>query len=575
MRSGTSPGKGRAGTRNRPHDPAAVSAPAAAELLVLGRIATLAGDQGPAWVDGIAVSGGRVIAAGTASAVEARSGAGTRRVTLPEDAVAIPGLTDAHLHLAETAMAGQRVDLEGVSAIHELAARVGRAADATSDGWIIGGGWDPDQLGAWPTAEDLEAVVPGRRVALWAHDHHALLASTAALRDAAIDDSTADPAGGIIRRDADGRATGVLHENAARLVADIVPLPTTDDVRAGVETLQRELLALGVIAVHDPGMLAARPGLGPGIDAYRQLAADGNLAIRVHACVRADQLQSAIDEGLRSGQPLGPDPLGRLRMGWLKTFADGSLGSRTAALLAPLATEQTTQAPAPEGGYGTWMTPPAELGAQATRAAAAGIATQIHAIGDAAVHAALDALAPTAGATPLMPRIEHAQLVADADVARFAALRVAASVQPVHLRSDAGKARRLWGERAEARAFPFAALERASAVLAFGTDAPVEPIDPWPGLACAVTRAAPSWAAGTAALGPKHAIPLWHAIRAACVGPAVTAGETDRGRLVVGSRADVVVVPRQVLEEPVAIGGALWHTRPIMVIADGEVAVGE
>ena len=197
----------------------------------------------------------------------------------------------------------------------------------------------------------------------------------------------------------------------------------------------------------------------------------------------------------------------------------------------------------PNDGLGVWLVPPERLREQAASAAALGIATQIHGIGDAAVRAALDALAPTVGATPLVPRVEHAQLVDDADVPRFAALGIAASVQPVHLRSDVAKARLLWGDRADGAAFPLAALCRAGALVAFGTDAPVEPIDPWPGIACAVTRAAPSWPAGTAPLGPSQALSLWRAIRSACVDPAITAGEADRGRLLPGHRADVGRAP--------------------------------
>ena len=260
-------------------------------------------------------------------------------------------------------------------------------------------------------------------------------------------------------------------------------------------------------------------------------------------------------------------------MGWLKTFADGSLGSRTAALLAPLE-RAPGEPPPPNDGYGVWLVPPDELMAQADRAAALGITTQIHGIGDAAVRAALDALAPTVGRTALMPRVEHAQLVHPDDIPRFASLGIAASMQPIHVRSDAEKARRLWGARAETSAYAFGALDRAGAVIAFGTDAPVEPVDPWPGLACAVTRSSPEWPAGTPPLGPQHAFDLWRALRASCVDAAITAGETDRGRLVVGHRADVVVIPAAAVDEPVEVGGALWHARPRLVLLDGEVAAG-
>ena len=246
------------------------------------------------------------------------------------------------------------------------------------------------------------------------------------------------------------------------------------------------------------------------------------------------------------------------------------LGSRTAALLEPLERIPGEPEP-PNAGYGVWLVPPDELRAQAARAAALGIATQVHGIGDAAVRAALDVLAPTVGRTPLMPRVEHVQLVSTADIPRFAALGIAASMQPVHVRSDAGKARRLWGPRAEERGYALGALAVTGAVIPTGTDAPVEPVDPWPGLACAVTRSAPSWPAGTPPFGPGNALDLWRAVRAACVDPAISAGETDRGRLVPGHRADLLVIPAVAVTEPVETGGALWHARPWMVLMDGLV----
>jgi predicted amidohydrolase YtcJ len=546
-----------------------------AGLVVSGRIATLAGAAGPGWVEAIAIDDGRVVAAGTLGDVDAASAAGARHLRLALDEVAIPGLTDAHLHLAEAALARRRVDLDGAGAPGELVARVRAAAAARhEDGaWIEGAGWDPDRLGRWPTAEDLRLAAPGRLVAVWAHDHHALLASGPALAAAGIDDHTADPDGGVIRRDAAGRPTGVLHETAARLVARLVPPPTGDAVAEALVPLADELVALGVVAAHDPGGLAERRDLAGPIAAYRSLAAAGALGLRVHVCVRPEQLAAAAAEGLRSGAPLGPDPRDRLRLGWLKTFADGSLGSRTAALLAPLQRLAGEPEP-PNGGLGVWLVPPDELRDQASRAAALGVATQVHGIGDAAVRAALDALAPTAGRTALMPRVEHVQLVTADDVPRFAALGVAASVQPVHVRSDAAKARRLWGDRADTWAYAYGALDRAGAVLAFGTDAPVEPVDPWPGLACAVTRASPAWPAAMPPLGRPHALSLWRAIRAACVDPAITAGEHDRGRLVAGQRADLVVLAASAVTEPVEVGGALWHARPRLVLMDGEVVAG-
>ena len=152
-----------------------------AALVVTGRIATLAGSDGPGWVDAIAIDGGRVVAAGTLDDVEPVVRAGTRRLDLAPDEVAIPGLTDAHLHLAEAALARRRVELEGCGSVEQLVERVRAAAAARAGSVIEGAGWDADLIGRWPTAADLEAAAPGRLVALWAHDHHSIVVSRRAL----------------------------------------------------------------------------------------------------------------------------------------------------------------------------------------------------------------------------------------------------------------------------------------------------------------------------------------------------------------------------------------------------------
>ena len=200
-----------------------------------------------------------------------------------------------------------------------------------------------------------------------------------------------------------------------------------------------------------------------------------------------------------------------------------------------------------------------------------GIATQIHAIGDAAVRVALDLLAPVAGRLRLMPRIEHVQMLHPADRSRFASAGIAASVQPVHLGSDAAGARRLWGHRAEERGYTWGSLARTGAVVAFGTDAPIEPVDPWPGIAQAVPRFDPRWPSGATPFAPDEALTLDRALRAVCVDAAISAGEYDRGRLVVGHRADVVILPAAALREPVEPDGTLATARPNVVLMDGRV----
>ncbi len=285
----------------------------------------------------------------------------------------------------------------------------------------------------------------------------------------------------------------MLHEAASRLVTNHVPRPSEERYDRLIATLAQRLVELGVVAVHDPGALSMQEGLGGGIEAYRRLAAAGRLPLRVHACIREEQIDAAVEAGLRSGDPLAPG-VDRARLGWLKLFADGTLASRTAALLEPI--EPEPGQPLPAGTErGVFITPPERLAALASRAAAAGIATIIHAIGDHGVRAALDALEPTVGSVPFMPRLEHVQLLHPDDRGRFARAGIAASVQPIHLRADAAAARRLWGDRAEANGYTWRTLADSGAVLAFGTDAPVEPIDPWPGLTMAVTRSDPSWPA--------------------------------------------------------------------------------
>lgn len=546
-----------------------------ADLVVRGRVATLAGDDGPGWVDALAIAHGRVIAAGRMDDVASLVGPRTEILDLGPDRAAIPGLTDSHLHLSIAALAASRVQLEGATSPDELVARVAAGARATSgdDAWVLGSGWSPDALGRWPTARDLDAAAPGRRVALWAHDHHSLLVSARVLRDAGIDAIAGDPPGGVILRDGHGRATGVLQESAAGLAGRLVPPDDAAAIATAVRAYGRSLLGHGIVAVHDPGPLHVTAGLGPAIEAYRDLAARGELPVRVHACVREAQLDAAAAAGLRSGGPLGPDPRSRLRTGWLKLFADGSLGSRTAALLEPMEPGPGGSRPAGDP-HGVWTTPPAELAALVARAAGQGIASMIHAIGDAAVRGALDALALTAGRVPVPPRVEHVQLLHELDTGRFAALGVTASVQPVHVRTDAPVARAVWGARADTRAYPYGALARAGARICFGSDAPVEDADPWPGIAIAVTRRSGAWAPDVPALGPAQAMPLWRAIRAAALDPALAASEADRGRLVPGFRADLVVLDAAALREPVVPGGPLETCRPRLVLVDGEVVAG-
>jgi predicted amidohydrolase YtcJ len=539
------------------------------DTLITGRIATLAGDAGFGWVEAVGIRDGRIAFAGTEVYLETRADPHTERIVLEPDQVAVPGLTDAHLHLVQAAMATRQVDLSDAATLHDGLGRLRAAHEALPpEAWLEGHGWDSDRWGGWPTADHLESVAPGRRAAIWAHDHHALWASRAALDAAAM--PSGDPQGGVIRRAEDGSPEGVLYESATRLVTIHVPPMTPDELERAVIEVGLDLVSLGVVACHDPGGVAPDPDLAYSFPVYGRLADGGELPLRVHACMRDDAVAAAIERGHRSGAPLGSDPAGRATVGWQKCFADGSLGSRTAALLEAIEPEADRPLP-PELRHGVWMTDVDGLRERVERAAGGGIATAIHAIGDAAVRGALDVLTPSAPTAPLMPRIEHVQMLHPDDRPRFAAAGIAASVQPVHLGSDALQAWKLWGERAEAEAYTWKSIADTGAVMAFGTDAPVEPYDPWPGLALAVRRDDPRWPAGTPTYAAEQSLTLDRALRANCIDPAISARESDRGRLTVGQRADIVVIPAASIDEPVTPGGPLSTTRPQIVLMDGRV----
>lgn len=555
--------------------------PPRVELLVTGRIATLARTSGFGWIEALAVGEGRVLAAGSLVDLERSADAGTRRLRVGPEHVVMPGLTDAHLHLADAALGDRELVLEGLGLADGLArvrdAHRERLAGGDREGWLLGRGWSLDRFGTWPTADALEAAAPGRPVALWGHDHHSRWANRTALARAGIGAAIPDPPGGAIERGADGVPSGILLEHACRLLDVAIPELTTDQVGDAVRRYAGYLASLGLVGCHDPGEVTPEPDLERGPVLYARLAASGRLPLRVHGSLREEQLERAAALGLRTGQRAIPDDRGdararraaeRATVGWLKLFADGALGSRTAALLAPYVDT---------GGLGRLLQPPEALRELVARGQRLGIAPQIHAIGDRAVRVALDAL-EAASATRVAhgpvgrspwARLEHLQLVDAGDLARFGPLGVAASVQPGHLLSDAEAAQRAWADRLPAT-YPWRSLVARGVPLAVGTDAPVEAPDPWPGIAMAVTRRLPS----AADPYPGHeALGLARALRAAALDPAVVAGEDDRiGRLTAGHRADLIVIPAAALDEPPRVDGALGRCRPLLTLIDGEEA---
>jgi predicted amidohydrolase YtcJ len=517
------------------------------------------------WVTGLAVISGRVTFAGDGAEAVRLAGPRTRIWRLPDDLCVIPGITDAHLHLGMAARSATALHLDDALDRETILGRItsaheGRLAAGDTTTPIEGHGWSIDHYGGWPTSADFEHVAPGRTVSLWSHDHHARWVSRDLLRAAVHD---AGESGGLVRLDEAGEPTGILHEAAAALVDPLLPAWDADRRMAALEAYARDLAALGVSGVHDPGELADETSLDLGPALYRGLAAEGRLPLRVTASVREPQLAAAMEAGMRTGAGEG-----RYRDGWLKLFADGALGSRSAALLAPWEADDPGGAPV---GHPTGLLTASrdELLALAVRATARGIAVQIHGIGDRAVRVALDVLEHLPSLDGIRHRVEHAQLVDPVDVPRFGELGIAASVQPCHLCTDEPAMRVAWGVRT-ANAFPLASLAASGALIPLGTDAPVEPADPWRNLAAAVARSHTSWPATRGPFHPEQALTVGRTLRAACLDPARTAGRDDLGHLTPGAVADLVVVPADGLLDPGERGARLAGTRPLVTLIDGE-----
>ncbi len=440
----------------------------------------------------------------------------------------LPGWRDAHVHLLHCAERMHRIAFSGDEDVAGIAAEVRARAAATPAGtWILGRGWDANEWGGRrPHRDDLDAAAPGHPVLLVRKDGHMSWANAAALRAGGIDKRTADPSGGQIERDAAGIPSGLLLETAQRLVQQAIPPPEASELADLLEEALRLAAASGLCAV-------ANIGTAEEFGALQQLDLEGRLPIRVAHVLYDEALPALLTLGLRSG--FG-NP--RLRLGGIKIFVDGSLGSQTAWVFEPYARAR---------GTGLVRTPPELLRDLVRQANGGGLAAVVHAIGDRAVRAALDAFATAQDLqaeltrTPGRNRIEHLQLVDREDFGRFHALGVLASMQPRHATADARVAEREWGERCT-RAYPWAALQSAGAVLAFGSDAPVEALAPLEGIHAAVTRQRPE---GGPPWRPEQCLSLEDALRAYTVGAAAAGADPDAtGLLRPGDPADCVVLDR-------------------------------
>jgi predicted amidohydrolase YtcJ len=433
----------------------------------------------------------------------------------------VPGFNDAHVHFPTWAAAQREVRLEGTASLDEAVARVGEAVGSVEPGrWLRGRGW---RSGDWappvePTREALDAVTAETPTALMARDYHSLWLNSAALAHA---DGDLQVAGGVVERDERGEPTGVLREESAWTFRDRYLRPTDEEFIAAMRDGLKLAAARGVTALHDKDGWLGAPRL------WQCLLDDGLLTLRVWQSLPAEHLDR-IDE-LALPARIGGD---LLRIGYLKVFMDGTLGSQTARLL---------------DGSGVEITSRDELAEIVRRGALSGWPVAVHAIGDAANRDALDAFEETrADWQGLRPRIEHAQLLAEEDVPRFAELGVAASVQFSHAPSDRDIADRLWAGMTD-RAYAYRSLLDSGALLANGSDAPIEELDPLAGIRAGVLRTLDEregW-------HPEQAVTVQQALEATTISPAWLAGdERRRGKLVPGYLADLVVLDRDLLSCP-------------------------
>jgi predicted amidohydrolase YtcJ len=432
-------------------------------------------------------------------------------------ACVLPGLTDSHVHFPHWAVGREALVLGGANSLAETLSLVENAVGGVKDGnWLRGAGWMAEEWvgGGVPTKQALDAVSGETPVALFAHDYHTLWVNSAGLSKAHGELAVA---GGVVELDEDGEPTGVLRETAAwKFFEEYVEASHAEKLSA----MRRALpvaAAAGVVSVHD------KDGAAGAYELFTELSNEGELTLRVWQSLPAVRLSEGITPDLDS------NPL--LRIGYVKAFMDGTLGSRTARLL---------------DGSGVQITGKDELAEIIRQAEGRGFGVAVHAIGDLANRDALDAF-ERAGSPTARHRIEHAQCIAPEDTLRFAKLGVTASVQYSHAVSDWKVANLLWADRMS-HAYPYQALNNAQALLAGGSDSPIEALDPVEGLRAAVS-------------GPQPPIPLQAALESFTTVPAwLTFEENKRGKLRKGHLADITILshdPFENLDEATVLGTML------------------
>jgi predicted amidohydrolase YtcJ len=474
----------------------------------------------------------------------------------------MPGLIDAHVHLAELGGSLEEVDLRGVASLDEVAWRVKARIDAKpGDGWVIGRSWDQSLWpgGAFPTAAVLDAVAPDRPVWLRRVDGHAGWANSEAMRRAKVTRDTKAPSDGQVLRDDKGEPTGVFIDGAMGLVGRAVPHATEADVARHILEAQEAVLKSGLTGVHDAGLSRLE------VEALRALDRDHKLKLRVYG-------MAVLPEGREvefvSHSPATPRPGARFTLRAVKVFIDGAMGSRGALLFRPYSDDP--------GNSGLSLFDPGRLEAVTAEALRHGWQVCTHAIGDKGNALVLDAYAAALQVVPKATdarlRVEHAQVVRKEDLPRFKALGVIASMQPSHASDDMRWADARLGPGRVDGAYAWRWFLDAGVPLAFGSDFPVEVVNPFYGVYAALTRQDEQ---GNPPGGwhPDQKMSLEETLRAFTAGSAFAQFAEERlGALKVGMRADLTVVDRDLFKVgPLEV----LKSKVVMTVVDGEVVAGE
>ncbi len=489
-------------------------------------------------VDAMAVRAGRIVFTGDVAGARALVGAGTRVLDLGGRTV-IPGMTDAHAHVAGLGTFLSDVDLTGTTSYADVVARVVERARNTPKGqWIRGRGWDQNDWGdtRWPTHDALSSAVPDHPVILTRIDGHAALVNAAAMRAANLTRATRSPAGGEILKTPQGEPTGVLIDNAEGLVERVIPPLTREQVKDALKASIAEMHRWGLTGVHDAGASAQV------LELYEELGREGALNIRLYAMI-SDHAPT-LDAWFRRGPLVGAYD-GTLWVRSIKLYQDGALGSRGAALLEPYADAPSTN--------GLLVSAPEHIREVATRALAAGFQVNTHAIGDRGNRLVLDAYEEIFKARPTADhrfRVEHAQILHSDDIPRFAKLGVIPSMQASHQSSDMYWAGVRLGETRLRGAYAWRSLLASNVIIPNGSDFPVERVDPLISFKASVSRQdAANWPIG--GWYPEQRMTRDEALLSMTLWAAYAGfQEQELGSLTPGKRADFVVLSQDIMRVP-------------------------